>query len=210
MIFCYAIGPIDFWTAWVKPDSLFGPHDGAPDREEFEDWLVRAEGLARDLGWEGDRTVGPLVAGLPGETPGGDFMVGWKQSNNGATFIASPYQLPWLGSPGALEPSKGENSEKLLWANSQWAVTARGLDCIERGTPYQIDCELLGNRLDGEPGQSAILAQMASKRWVDHSSFVAAFRAALRIHRGKFEAFDEAGLSESIMDFYRAAWSGER
>jgi hypothetical protein len=212
MIFCYATGPIDFWTGWTKPDDLFPLHPdaGGLDREEFEDWLVRAEGLARDLGWEGNRSAGPFIAGLPAsDSAGGDYMVGWKQPNNGTTFIASPHPLSWLGSPGAIETSASEGREKVLWANAQWAVTAFGLECIEPKAPYQIHFENLGDRFFEDNSRSAQLAHMASKRWVDAGAFVTAFRAALRIHRGKFKAFDEDALQQSIMEFYQAFWRRE-
>jgi hypothetical protein len=208
MIFCYAIGPIDFWTGWTKPDGLFDLHADADglDRDGYEDWLVRVEGLARDLGWEGDRTVGPLIAGLPGDTLGGEFMIGWKQSNNGVTFIASPRPLTWLGKPGAMEPASGRGRQIILWANSQWAVTEHGLDCIDDHAPYEIDAGNLGDRLDSDEQRLAVLAQMALKRWVDPGEFVSAYRAALRLHHSEFDPIEESVLQQSIMDFYQVAW----
>jgi hypothetical protein len=49
-------------------------------------------------GWEGDFSQGPYYSGVPAE--GGNnycsVLIGWKQPNNGTTFVASEYKLPWL------------------------------------------------------------------------------------------------------------------
>ena len=77
-MFLYSISPIDFWPGWMK--------------------RAKALTLARRFGWEGDFSVGLLIAGIPpgrGDT-WGKWIYGWKQSTNGTTFIASPYALPWL------------------------------------------------------------------------------------------------------------------
>jgi|TARA_R100000084_G_scaffold95393_1_gene49196 hypothetical protein len=48
--------------------------------------------------WEGDVTDGVYVFSLPG--PNGDLSLSigivWKQENDGATFVVSEIELPWL------------------------------------------------------------------------------------------------------------------
>ncbi len=64
-------------------------------------FLAAAKEVAIELGWEGDMRDGPYVSVLP--DPAGDqslFLVGFKQSNNGLTFIGSQVELPHLGNAG--------------------------------------------------------------------------------------------------------------
>jgi hypothetical protein len=46
----------------------------------------------------GDVQGSPLVSMIPnaGCAPECGVLIGWKQLDNGTTFIASPYRLPWL------------------------------------------------------------------------------------------------------------------
>jgi hypothetical protein len=48
------------------------------------------------FGWEGYIREGPYRAPLPCGDPSCKYMVAWRQDNNGDTFIASPFHLPWL------------------------------------------------------------------------------------------------------------------
>jgi hypothetical protein len=54
--------------------------------------------------WEGDIVNGPYWIPLPTE---GDekFLIAWKQTNNGTSFVASPFSLPWLGNDDVFESS---------------------------------------------------------------------------------------------------------
>ena len=107
-MFLYVVEPIDQWSGWHKPDDLFRPNTGTPldDVHSAEDWpplWERAQRLGTAAGWEGDIRTGPLVTVLPNR-PGnyypGSVVIGWKQDNNGTTFIASEnFKLPWLGVP---------------------------------------------------------------------------------------------------------------
>ena len=114
-MFVYAIGPIDDWTGWLRPEELFRASiDTSPAASltvgndppgPFEPhrwaqaWSLARIG-ARELRWEGDiRTgEGPFVSMLPQTEPDRPtpFIIAWKQDNNGMTFIASPFRLLWL------------------------------------------------------------------------------------------------------------------
>jgi hypothetical protein len=54
--------------------------------------------MALEAGWEGDirHGSGPFVCPLPDGDCGSEYLIAWKQDNNGSTFIASPFCLPWL------------------------------------------------------------------------------------------------------------------
>ena len=69
-----------------------------PERHGFDNFIslfCSARTAARRAGWEGDCLGSPRVFWIPCE---GGFRVAfvWKQSNNGTTFVASPFELPWL------------------------------------------------------------------------------------------------------------------
>ena len=114
-MFVYAMGPIDDWTGWRKPEELFraridtsaaaspmaddDPHGDFEPHRWAQAWTSARAG-ARELHWEGDIRPGegPFVTMLPSAEPGvtTPFIIAWKQDNNGMTFIASPFRLPWL------------------------------------------------------------------------------------------------------------------
>jgi hypothetical protein len=101
-MFVYAIQPIDFWNGWQNPSDLFrvSTHEYSTDYHNPAEWgpaWTKAKELARQVGWEGDIREGPYVTVLP-HSDGGfpPFVIGWKQENNGDTFIAAPFELPWL------------------------------------------------------------------------------------------------------------------
>lgn len=107
----YEIAPID--TRWellpfvadvaaqlARADALelSGKGDsGFPSCDEFLDAWVKAKMLAETAGWQGDCTQGPVVFWLPGDTDF-DFGFVFKQNDNGATFVVSPRELPYLES----------------------------------------------------------------------------------------------------------------
>jgi hypothetical protein len=94
----YQVVPIDCWDLWkplypalteMKKELMHG------DAGIILNDLCMAFMLARKLGWEGDiRSFegGPYIAALPA----GGHVIAWKQDNNGTTFIASPFELPWI------------------------------------------------------------------------------------------------------------------
>lgn len=61
-------------------------------------WQKAQEVASAHMGWEGDITEGPYVFMLPMNDGGGTMTAGfiWKQSNNGTTFVVSPFEMPWL------------------------------------------------------------------------------------------------------------------
>jgi hypothetical protein len=98
----YSLMPIDFWAGWQKPEVVFcGFVDD--ERHQMSDWgplWEKAKRLAKRVGWEGDiRGSGPLVTVLPLAPGNYDLpavIIAWKQDNNGTTFLAAPWRLPWL------------------------------------------------------------------------------------------------------------------
>lgn len=104
-MYVYCGNPIDFWTGWMTEAEYLATletvdFDGNPTNEGLAAYYTRlgaAQVLAKRVGWEGDMRQGPFVSGLPTpDSPNSEFLIGWKQDNNGTTFVASPYELPWL------------------------------------------------------------------------------------------------------------------
>jgi hypothetical protein len=66
--------------------------------EEVEARWRKAQELARRAHWEGDvreGSGGPWFCPIP--MPGTvEYLIAWKQDNNGESFVASPFPLPWL------------------------------------------------------------------------------------------------------------------
>ena len=106
----YRLDPID--NGWMPWDALIARapkpktspdywdqdwFDLSPDASVVRSTFARAQHLAKRLGWEGDIREGPYFAPLPeNDTHPSAFLLAWKQDNNGATFVASPFNLPWL------------------------------------------------------------------------------------------------------------------
>lgn len=114
--FVYAIAAIDDWGGWhrvsqalatVKDDehvaALAIAGEWGPSFAEIMMRFRAAAETARKVGWDGDIRGGlysengplwaPLPSGVEAET---EFLIAWKQDNNGGCFIVSPYPLPWL------------------------------------------------------------------------------------------------------------------
>jgi hypothetical protein len=106
----YCIDPIDFWSGWHKPQDIFKVStqpwgmEGEHLPGEWASAWIKAQALARRLGWEGDCREGPYVTVIPGNGGGPcPFIIAWKQDNNGTTFVASPVALPWLDADDNIE-----------------------------------------------------------------------------------------------------------
>lgn len=96
-IFVYAMTPIDNWQAWLTqeqylhnlkaPGSLYSdPSD--PAAVEYFMMLCYGMGEARRRhGWDGDFSVGPMICPRDILSDEGGIVVGWKQSDNGTTFL---------------------------------------------------------------------------------------------------------------------------
>lgn len=106
-IYVYEINPIDDWTGWMSEEEYFSSAKSQCDPHYFDEISTmakikattgKAEYLAKKLGWEGDFTVGPLYSAIPSLSGNSqsEMLIGWKQSNDGTTYIASPYSLSWL------------------------------------------------------------------------------------------------------------------
>src|SRR5262245_24164841 len=130
----YQIDPIDTWGGWKLLKDVLAEIDlSTEQRDEVKAWtdhyaynsgalldaLKQAHHLATLLDIEAnDVREGPYLAPLPENNccPTA-FLLAWKQDNNGTTYIASPYPLPWLGrnclnhidSPGKVRPRAQEN-----------------------------------------------------------------------------------------------------
>jgi hypothetical protein len=112
-IYLYELDPIDWWMGWLTEEQYQEQFDEAASQygggwypNPYPALRERALELARKIGWEGDFREGPFVASLPVDdgSCACPVMMAWKQDNNGQTFIASPFPLPWLGSPKLPKP----------------------------------------------------------------------------------------------------------
>jgi hypothetical protein len=108
-LYVYYVGIIDFWGGWssLKNVVVHGYNDYEYEWpnviEILANWeLAKLMARKLDVAWEGDIRpgCGPFIAPLPvGQDGGGaslEYMIGWKQDNNGCTYIASTMPLPWL------------------------------------------------------------------------------------------------------------------
>jgi hypothetical protein len=119
-LFVYVIDAIDDWTGWHKVVDARGDFGDESISEEhmlaggehrwgprFGELMTRfREGaqIARTrVGWEGDvrggmhSASGPFWVPIPtGDSCKTEFLIAWKQDNNGTTFVISPFALPWL------------------------------------------------------------------------------------------------------------------
>lgn len=99
--FVYELPPIDWWIGWTLAKTIKADRDALETGANGE--IVKAlrtalKEILERTSWEGDFGEGPRVIGLPHENEP-EFsllVVGFKQQNNGTTFIWSPVQLPWL------------------------------------------------------------------------------------------------------------------
>lgn len=106
---CYSTGPIDnFWNHLHTVDETIeilskddGPHCKNPDVVMILDGIYEAEIAAISVGWsEYERfSEKPRVFWLPGVNFQFEFGFVWKQSDNGITFIISPFDLEWICEP---------------------------------------------------------------------------------------------------------------
>lgn len=102
----YCVSPIDSWFGWLSETEyrkqLVKSHgdDLQEAAHAWEAYLGKrsmAFELTKKVGWEGD-IVGngkPMIAALPADTES-ELVIGWRQISNGTTFVASPFELPWL------------------------------------------------------------------------------------------------------------------
>lgn len=105
----YCIPPVDFNWSFCKtveetaleisknnPVNISDEHCfQCPTREDFENDWNEAKRLARENHWDGDFARGPIVFWIPTHNT---FCYGFafKQDDDGATFVVSPVELPWL------------------------------------------------------------------------------------------------------------------
>jgi hypothetical protein len=103
-IIVYCVAATDMWIGWQKPSDLFraSVHDHHSEWHDPDNWnsmWASAKRLASRIAWEGDIREGPYVTVLP-EVPGDQSLppvvIAWKQDHRGTTFIASPFELPWI------------------------------------------------------------------------------------------------------------------
>jgi hypothetical protein len=118
MMFVYELSPIDDWHGMVTLGQYFACRCRIQEREgypgpdagnEFDGvlrFLFEAMDHARTHGhWEGDvRRL--YVSSVPTDDHECDLILGWKQSNNGTTYIASRRELPWLSERQLVVPKR--------------------------------------------------------------------------------------------------------
>jgi len=105
--YCYTMPPIDWWYGWNKISDLTLPPEDCLGFMEFVSFNSIQDVLRHldytlcefDSGWEGDGDW--MFSPIPKHDEDGDIghcnmIFAIKQSNNGSTFILSPYELPWL------------------------------------------------------------------------------------------------------------------
>lgn len=111
----YELGPIDDWLGWMTLKEIKSEHAEFLDPGEY-DWVgaefeameLRARGLFKQAGWEGDGEF--LFAPLPNpDQCDNKYMVAVKQSNNGTVYLWTPWSLGYLvGYKVHIEPRKKE------------------------------------------------------------------------------------------------------
>lgn len=99
-LYVYCLPPIDYWIGWQDVESWLLREDveGSYEIPEYTKMFEAGKRLAKEIGWAGDICEGPFITGLPphwGEHTS-DFIIGWKDDDNGTTYIVSPRELPWL------------------------------------------------------------------------------------------------------------------
>jgi hypothetical protein len=109
----YVIDAIDWWYGWtplervlqqIVHDLINNHRQEVPETpysiEHITNRWNQASNLARENGWEGDfrnDEGGPWFCPLPiNDSGNSEYLIAWKQDNNGTTFVVSPYPLPWL------------------------------------------------------------------------------------------------------------------
>lgn len=102
-LYCYQQTPLDdCWGALrtVSATAEFlaraDEREGYPSVGDFVGKWGRALGLARRVGWDGTITGADAVFWLP---TGDNYLTCgfvFKQSDDGGTFVVSPYPLPWV------------------------------------------------------------------------------------------------------------------
>lgn len=103
-------GPIDYFSGCVQFNDyvkeIYESNDLYPEsefdiRERFKAlsqiYGEVSEAMQGFVSWEGDIVEnGLLVFALPCDSCETKVGFIWKQENNGSTFVASPFPLPWL------------------------------------------------------------------------------------------------------------------
>lgn len=95
-MFVYVIPPIDLWEAWLPEKEFRAKIEDGGLESEFDEFRKDALRVALALGWEGDFREGPYVTALIHPQFCGatlEYVLAWKQDNNGTTYLASPRKL---------------------------------------------------------------------------------------------------------------------
>lgn len=104
-IVLYELGPHDWWGGWIDlakhqvskfADDHLG-NEAAELTQQVDRMLAAAKSLSTKHGWEGDMIQGPFLSAIPNHDNAIELALGWKQSNNGVTYIASSTELSHLG-----------------------------------------------------------------------------------------------------------------
>ena len=127
--YVYVVEPVDHWEGWQRPDAECFAHW----HEYYPGWWEeKLAQLARivPLPPASEISEGPEIAVLPCRGPGsGAIVIGWKEHDNGTTFIASPYRLHWL------EESRWNEIGMAMQDGSTGWLSPLDLDAIGEGDP---------------------------------------------------------------------------
>ncbi len=104
--FVYEFPPIDWFEGSLTLEQFVKEHVGTEDvtsvisvtAKIMEDIVSpRLSAIAEHTHWEGDMREPMRFIGLPNPDYGNlELALLIKQDNNGTTFLASPFELPWL------------------------------------------------------------------------------------------------------------------
>jgi hypothetical protein len=97
--YLYVLSPIDDWTGWMDAEKSLESLEPW-FRQGIEDALAPAQKMiTAHRYFEHETHLYPwYVSPLPKDDDGYcAWMVATKITNNGTTFLVSPYELPWLG-----------------------------------------------------------------------------------------------------------------
>jgi hypothetical protein len=109
-LFVYCLNPIDAWAGWTPLREVLrsAQKNENGDGMLLDCWgctsrgvmcrYIAARSIARRVHCEGDirHGCGPFMCPIPDGEYTGEYLIAWKQNNNGTTFVASPFRLTWL------------------------------------------------------------------------------------------------------------------
>ncbi len=105
-LYCYSIGPIDWWHGGIPTEQMdarlrMKNPTGYTRKLDLASIWEEAQGLGKELGWEGDFTDAapfPVWGTIPNpENAELGIWCALKQANKGITFVCSTLDITRLG-----------------------------------------------------------------------------------------------------------------